>query len=246
MRAEGRAKPRGERGTESPCAVGRVLRDGGETDSGIISSMLLRTTRPGPPAPPGRQFKNIFRQIRNIFLERAMAAASSAIDIVRSCFTALDEPVQEYMAGLLSETAVTNVDEVCSAQIECAALYLICMQFDTQHARSDAPTFKRNTVSHTPHTHCRKSVQSCTHTLPPARIHTAPQAFALIGDQLVAYDAAADEAEARAMCERLIALMAASGLCEKRVDEEEERRIAENMKVKCVCALFLRAHGSSF
>jgi hypothetical protein len=93
--------------------------------------------------------------------------------------------------------------------------------------------------------HCRTSVQSCTHTHVSARIHTVPQAFALIGDQLVAYDAAADEAEARAMCERLIALMAASGLCEKRVDEEEERRIAENMKVKCVCALFLRAHGSS-
>ncbi len=93
-------------------------------------------------------------------------------------------------------------------------------------------------MSHTPPTHCRTFVQSCTHTRLSACIHTAPQAFALIGDQLVAYDAAADEAEARAMCERLIALMAASGLCEKRVDEEEERRIAENMKVKCVCGSF--------
>jgi hypothetical protein len=78
--------------------------------------MLLRTTR-------SKIFSYItFTEtdtplIRNIFLARAMAAASSAIDIVRSCFTALDEPVQEYMAGLLSETAVTNADEVCSALI---------------------------------------------------------------------------------------------------------------------------------
>jgi hypothetical protein len=44
-----------------------------------------------------------------------MASAASGptmLETLQKVFTTLDEPVQEYLAGLLSENPVTNVDEV--------------------------------------------------------------------------------------------------------------------------------------
>jgi DNA-binding MarR family transcriptional regulator len=57
------------------------------------------------------------------------------------------------------------------------------------------------------------------------------QVYEAIGDQLVAYDAAADEGEARTMCQKLIDKLSAQGLCEKKIDPEAVKREEENKLV---------------